>query len=139
MGIDETTTGVAAGNRALISEAFAAWAGGDSRPFFALVADDVNWTVIGSTSISGTFTSKQAFMDGAAGPLTARLAEPIRATVRNVLVDGDNVVLQWEGRSTGVNGRPYDQHYCWVMRLAEGRVVECTAYLDTALILAMFA
>jgi ketosteroid isomerase-like protein len=130
MGADE--------NRQLITEAFAAWAEGDSRPFFRLVADDVSWTVIGTTSISGTFASKAAFVEGATGPLTRRLAEPIRANVERILVDGDHVVVQWRGRSASHTGVPYHQTYCWVLRLQDGRVVEAVAYLDTELVSAMF-
>jgi ketosteroid isomerase-like protein len=126
-------------NRQLISEAFAAWAQGDSRPFFRLVADDVRWTVIGSTKVSGTYESRAAFNAGALGPLSERLAEPIRARVRRVLADGDHVVVQWEGHSSSRAGVPYDQTYCWVLRLADGRVVEAIAYLDTELVSAMFA
>jgi ketosteroid isomerase-like protein len=127
------------GNRELIRTAFGAWEAGDSRPFFRLVADDVRWTVIGTTAISGTYASKADFMAGASGPLFAKLAEPIRATVRDVLADGDQVVLRWEGASRGTNGHPYAQTYCWVMRLAEGTVVEVTAYLDTELVAAVLS
>src|SRR5690606_30584470 len=36
-------------NRNLVAQAFAAWERGDSKPFFDIVADDVTWTVIGTT------------------------------------------------------------------------------------------
>jgi len=121
-------------NRKLVTDAFAAWARGDGMAFFNLLADDVHWTVIGSTPVSRTYTSKSAFIEGAVKPLTARLAGPIVPTVRDLLADGDKVALQWEGRSTGTNGTIYYQTYCWVMRLEGGKVKEGTAYLDTALI-----
>jgi ketosteroid isomerase-like protein len=47
-------------NRRLVREAFRPWEEGDSGPFFDLVAEDVRWTVIGTTSVSGVFESKQA-------------------------------------------------------------------------------
>jgi uncharacterized protein len=125
-------------NRNRVREAFGAWEQGDSRPFFRLVSPEVTWTVIGSTPISGTYGSKAAFVEGATSKLTARMAEPIMATVRNVLADGDHVVLQWEGRSRGTNGTAYDQTYCWVMRFDGDRIVEVTAYLDTELVSALF-
>lgn len=127
-----------ADNRTLVAEAFAAWEQGDSGPFFALVADDVTWTVIGSTEVSGTFTSKAAFTEGALRPLGAVLG-PIEAEVRQVLADGDHVVLRWVGQATTKYGRDYAQTYCWVMRLAEGKVVEVTAYLDTELLTAVLS
>lgn len=127
------------GNRARVATAFAAWEEGDSRPFFRLVADDVRWTVIGSTGISGTFTSKRDFLSSAVGELSATFAEPLVASVRRILVDGDHVVLQWDGRSRSHSGRPYEQTYCWVLRFAAGRIVEVDAYLDTELVSAMLA
>jgi ketosteroid isomerase-like protein len=129
---------MASGNSKLIADAFAAWEQGDYQPFLEVVADDVTWTVIGSTPISGTFESKQAFLDGAVVPLHGRLAGPIRATVVDVLEDGEHVILRWKGESASKSGRPYRQVYCWVMRLAGGMVVEATAYLDTELVARMF-
>lgn len=125
-------------NQKRIAEAFTAWEHGDVQPFLEIVSDDVVWTVIGSTTISGVFHGKQAFLDGAMKPLFARLAEPIKASVRNVFADGDHVILQWDGQSRSNSGKPYQQTYCWVMRLADGVVVEVAAYLDTELISAMF-
>jgi ketosteroid isomerase-like protein len=121
-------------NKKLIQDAFAGWARGDSNAFFNLLAEDVRWTVIGNTPVSRTYTSRAEFVDGAAKPLTAKLAGPIVPTARDVIAEGDKVVLQWEGRSSGKNGTIYHQTYCWVMRLADGKVREGTAYLDTELI-----
>ncbi|HEX4209249.1 MAG TPA: nuclear transport factor 2 family protein [Candidatus Binataceae bacterium] len=121
-------------NRKIITDAFNAWGRGDGMAFFNLLADDVSWTVIGSTPVSRTYTSKSAFVEGAVKPLTSKLAGPIVPTVRDLLVDGDRVALQWEGRSTGTNGTVYYQTYCWVMRLEGGKIKEGTAYLDTELI-----
>ena len=57
-------------NKKLIQDAFTAWARGDGTAFFKLLADDVRWTVIGSTPVSRTYTSREAFVEGAAKPLT---------------------------------------------------------------------
>ena len=121
-------------NRRLVADAFAAWEHGDFKPFFEIVADDVTWTVIGSTTISGTYHGKQAFLDGAVGPIHDALGGPIQATVLNIFEDGDHVILQWKGESMTRSGRPYHQVYCWVMRLADGMIVQSTAYLDTDLV-----
>jgi hypothetical protein len=130
MGTEET--------RARIAHVFSAWAEGDTKPFFALVDDDVIWTVIGTTPISGRYESKREFLKGAFGRLGPRLEGVPRSKVVNVLVDGDHVVLQWEGTTRSVTGKPYHQTYCWVIRLRDERIVEVTAYLDTELVSAMF-
>ena len=124
----------AAENKKLIQDVFTAWAGGDGMAFFNTLAEDVQWTVIGTSPVSRTYTSRQAFVDGAAKPLTAKLAGPIQPTVVNIIAEGDNVVLQWEGKATTKAGRPYNNSYCWVMRVADGKVREGTAYIDTELV-----
>jgi len=131
-------TGTAESNRQAVAEAFGHWGQGDSRPFFKLVADDVRWTVIGTTPVSGTYQSKAEFSKGALAGLSARLEGPIMARVRNVLADGDHVILQWEGSTKSRTGKPYEQTYCWVMRFGDGQIREVTAYLDTELVSAMF-
>ncbi|MFN0089742.1 MAG: nuclear transport factor 2 family protein [Acidimicrobiales bacterium] len=125
-------------HRDLVRQAFTAWEQGDSRPFFRMVADDVRWTVIGTTPLSGAHEGKRAFL-AATAPFAERLAGPIKAKIVDVLDAGDKVVLQWEGSAEGTNGRPYRQTYCWVMRLDGDQVAEVTAYLDTEMVNAMFA
>lgn len=121
-------------NKKLVQDAFAHWARGDGAAFLSLLADDVHWTVIGSTPVSRTYTSKRAFIEGAVQPLGTKLAGAIQPTVRDILADGEKVALQWEGRATAKNGTIYHQTYCWVMRFENGKVREGTAYLDTELI-----
>ena len=108
--------------------------GGDGGAFFNALAEDVQWTVIGSSPVSRTYTSRQAFLDGATKPLSAKLAGPIQPMVVNIIAEGDNVVLQWEGKATAKTGKPYNNSYCWVMRIADGKVKEGIAYIDTALV-----
>ena len=124
----------AAENKQLIQAAFDAWADGDGVAFFNILAEDVQWTVIGSGPVSRAYTSRQAFLDGAAKPLNAKLTGPIQPTVVNIIAEGDQVVLQWEGTATAKSGKPYNNSYCWVMRVADGKVREGTAYIDTALV-----
>ena len=50
-------------NRKLVQDAFAAWARGEGNAVFNLLADDVHWTVIGSTPVSRTYFSKREFLD----------------------------------------------------------------------------
>jgi ketosteroid isomerase-like protein len=124
----------AAENKKIVEDAFAKWSRGDGGAFFALLAEDVRWTVIGSTPVSRTYTSKRAFQEGAVQPLGEKLSGAIQPTVRDLIAEGDKVALQWEGRGTGKNGTIYHQTYCWVMQFENGKVREGTAYLDTELI-----
>ncbi len=125
-------------NKKLVQDAFAAWEGGDGTAFFRILADEVRWTVSGSSPVSATYTSKQEFLEKAVRPLSERLAGNIKPTLRNIIAEGDWVVVQWEGEATSKSGRPYNNSYCWVMRVRDGKVQEGTAYIDTALVAELF-
>ena len=59
-------------------------------------------------------------------------AEPFRPVeIRSVIADGDTVVVVWDGRGIANDGRPYENSYAWIMRLADGRVVDGTAFFDS--------
>jgi uncharacterized protein len=54
------------------------------------------------------------------------------------LAVGDLAVAEWHGRATSIADGPYDNDYCWVIRVAEDRIVEVRAYFDGALVEELF-
>lgn len=56
----------------------------------------------------------------------------------DLICEGSRVVLMWSGRGVMLNGDPYHQSYCWVVEIADDRIVKVKAYLDTALVEALF-
>ena len=127
-----------ADNRKVMQDAVERWRAGDGGAIFRLLDDEVQWTVTGTTPISRLYTSRRDFVDNALKPLSALLDGAIDPTVINVLADGDQVVLQWDGSAKTKGGMPYMNRYCWVMRFTDGKVVEGLAYLDTELVSALF-
>ena len=125
-------------NRKLIEDAFNGWGRGDRTAFNNLLADNLRWTVIGNSPVSGSYNSKREFLERAGGKMAEKLATPIQPTLRHVIADGNMVALVFDGRATGKNGTDYKQTYCWVLRLEDGRICEGTAYLDTELITKLF-
>lgn len=121
--------GDASENAELIRRAFDAWAAGTGS-FFDLLADDATWTITGSSPLGGTYTSREEFLEGAIRPLGRRLSVPIRPTVRTIVAQRDEVVVLWDGQATAVDGLAYDNTYCWVMRVADGRITDVTAFFD---------
>ena len=121
-------------NRKILEEAIAKWKSGDGMAIFNLLADDVVWTVIGSTAVSGTYRSRQAFIDGAVTAIGSRINGMVAPEIVDILAVGDTIVLRWDGKGRMRDGAPYENRYSWTMRFQGGRVVEGTAYLDTALV-----
>ena len=55
----------------LVADVFAKWEAGDSSGFFDTVAEDVTWTAIGTTPISGVSRGKAEYMKKTYSPLLA--------------------------------------------------------------------
>jgi len=118
-------------NAAVVSIAFEQWRAGQGSVFDLLDADVV-WTVAGVSSVSGTYRGRQAFLQEAVAPITRKLRTPITPTLRQIVAQGDEVVVFWEGQATALDGRPYRNHYAWQLTLAQGKIIRAVAYLDTA-------
>ena len=124
----------AAENKQQMESVFAQLAEGDGRPFMDMLGDDIRWTVIGTSAWSRTYAGKQAVIDELMRPLFSQFAEPYRNTASRILADGDHVVVECQGKVTTKSGQPYNQTYCYVCRIADGKVRELTEYLDTELV-----
>ncbi len=124
----------AAENKQLIQNVFTELATGNGQPFMDALADDARWTVTGSTSWSRTYESKRAITDELMRPLFRQFADRYTAHAIRVIAEDDIVVVEARGEVTTKSGKPYNQAYCYVLRLADGRVRELTEYLDTELV-----
>ena len=124
--------------RALVERLLEAYERGDSQQLFDHVADDVHWTITGANPLSGEYRSKREFLEATYERLAAVLREPVQPRVRRIIAEGDLAVVEWRGHSTSIADRPYDNDYCWVIRVAEDRIVEVRAYFDGALVEELF-
>ena len=105
----------------------------------ATMSDDVRWTIIGNTKWSGTMNGKQEIVNRLLKPIFAELETPGSNTTDNVIAEGDYVVVQshGSGRKTKL-GKPYNNTYCIVYKVGDGKIREITEYCDTELITAAF-
>ncbi|SEF38345.1 hypothetical protein SAMN05421837_12070 [Amycolatopsis pretoriensis] len=121
-------------NKQLLESAFDAWATGDIRPLIAAMADDVTWTVSGHNSWSGTFAGKDSVRRDLLGPLGEQFEGTYTSTASRFVAEDDVVVVETRGSVATKTGRRYDNRYCFVFRLEEGRIREITEYMDTQLV-----
>jgi len=128
----------AAENKQLIQNMFAELSKGNAQAFLDNMADTVKFTIIGTTKYSGTCNGKQELLSKLLGPLTAQLEGGISLTPENFIAEGDYVAMQARGKATTKSGKPYNNTYCQVFRIANGKVQEVTEYLDTELITSAF-
>lgn len=125
-------------NKQIIQEIFSEMARGESKLFVERMADDFRWIVAGTSQWSTTFDGKNAVLTDLFGLLASKIAMPIITTAQRFIADGDYVVVEARGASTTKTGKPYNNNYCFVFRLADGELKEVTEYMDTALATATF-
>jgi len=128
----------AAENKELIQKVFTEMSQGNAKPLLAILGKDICWTVIGTTKLSGTFRGKQEIYNRLLKPLGSQLQSNIKITVKSLMADGDQVVVEGSGKALTKEGKTYNNTYCWVLKLAEGKVTEMTEYLDTELVIKTF-
>jgi uncharacterized protein len=120
-------------NRKLLRDIFDELAVGNGRPLVDAMADDCRWVFPGDWSWAGTWESKREIVAGLLRPLMAQF-ESYRSEADLILADGDRVVVQARGYATTTRGERYDQTYCFVYRVAGGRLTEIVEHCDTALV-----
>ena len=120
-------------NRRLIEGIFAELERKNSKPFVDAMADDVVWRIAGSSIWSRTFRGKASVIGELLGPVREQLVERVHLTAGRIVAEGDLVVVEATGRATAKTGKPYNNEYCFVYRLAGGKIVEVVEHIDTDL------
>jgi uncharacterized protein len=123
----------AADNKKLMQELFADLARGDSARYLAHLADDFRLIVTGQYSWSQTFEGKETVLRELYGYVRSRLKEPGKTVAHRFIADGDLVVVEARGDMTTQEDEKYDNYYCLVYRLKDGKIVEMREYQDSTL------
>ncbi|MCI8211002.1 ketosteroid isomerase [Pseudomonas sp. S25] len=125
-----TDKSAAHSNAELVRQSFVNWQQGKGTTF-DLLTPDTEWTVAGSSPVSGVYQGKKDFLERAVKPISARLATPIKPTVLSIVAEGDVVVVLWNGEATAIDQQPYRNNYLWHLTFKDGQVTQVKAFLDT--------
>src|SRR5258706_2250120 len=98
------------------------------------LADDVCWVVTGQYSWSRSLRGKDAVLNGLMGHFRSLFAERPRTVAHHLIAEGDYVVVEAKGDNITRTGVRYDNDYCMVWRLENGKVKEIREYCDSALV-----
>ena len=128
----------AAANKKLMQDIFAAAGNPDAAArdralFVASLAEDATWTVTGQYSWSRTFTGKESILNDLHGRVRSLLVDRVRTIAHRFIADGDHVVVEARGHNLTTSGVRYDNDYCLVFRLENGRIKEVREYCDSVL------
>jgi len=123
---------------AYVRELFKGLEKGDGAAFFAHVADDVDWTVMGSHPLAGHYCSKSDFIAGTFAKLGQVLPEGAQLHLEHLIVTGDQAAVELHSLATANNGMRFDNRYCWIVFFEAERIVRVRAYLDSAMVTKLF-
>ncbi len=107
---------------------------GNNNEFFKHVSDEVSWTVMGTHPLAGTYHTKKDFISHTFQRLNQILQEGVVLKVKNIITQGNAAVVEMESLSTAINGKPFNNTYCWIVMFEKDIIVEVRAYVDSALV-----
>jgi ketosteroid isomerase-like protein len=111
---------------------------GNGAAFFAHVADNVDWTVMGTHPLAGHYLSKADFIAGTFAKLGQVLPQGAQLHVEHMVVRDDEAVVELRSLATAKNGMRFDNRYCWVCAFEREIIVGVRAYLDSAMVARLF-
>jgi ketosteroid isomerase-like protein len=111
---------------------------GDFEGLADLHSDDIIFNLLGSTPVSGRWIGKAecfgpVVADGVVGKLDPEHLQ-FSKKWKIMCADDERVVGFMQGGGPGLNGHQYDQTYCQIMTIRDGKIVEMHEFFDTALV-----
>jgi len=123
-----------AANKKLVQQIYADSASRSGTTFADSLAEDACWTVTGQYSWSHQFKGRDAIQNGLMGHFRSFFAERPRTVAFNFIAEGDYVVVESRGDNITKSGLRYDNQYCMVWRIENGRIKEIKEYCDSTLV-----
>ncbi len=123
-----------AANKKLVQQVYEDSANRSGTTFVDNLADDASWIVTGQYSWSHEFRGREAILEGLMGHFRSFFAVRPRTVAFNFIADGDFVVVEARGDNVTRDGLRYDNQYCMVFRIENGKIKQIKEYCDSTLV-----
>jgi ketosteroid isomerase-like protein len=121
-------------NRKVVVDFFGHISAGDFDSATALLSDDMAWTLTGTTPLSGTYKPLTSVQENFLGPFAGLVEDGhIEMDLLETIADGERVIALLNGKAKGKFG-DYNNTYCHVFRVRDGKVLDVTEFCDTVMI-----
>jgi ketosteroid isomerase-like protein len=124
----------AADNKKLLQQVYADAATRTGTTFADNLAEDASWIVTGQYSWSHEVKGRAAILDGLMGHFRSLFDARPRTVGYNFIADADYVAVEARGDNVTKAGLRYDNQYCMVFRLENGKIKEIKEYCDSTLV-----
>lgn len=108
----------------------------------ALLHPDATWTPMTKSDIPGAATHRghEGIVDKFLVPVRGLFEGKDPQNEINTLVStGDIVACETHGTGQLTNGKTYDNRYCWIVEIRDGKILAIREYMDTAYIQSLFS
>ena len=120
--------------RATVEQLYEALKTGKRDAVAALLTDDCTWVPPASAPLA-VVTGGAAIAAELGGNVVRTmfdLSKPFGLEVRRIIADGDFAVVQQRLTATAkATGRAYDNQYCWIYTVRDGKISHMEEYADT--------
>jgi uncharacterized protein len=118
-------------NKELVTKTWAAFVKGDISTAFANMSDEISWLIPGNLpNLSGLRKGKNAIIDFARNAAKI-FPNGLQSEIHRTYCDGDTVILELTNRGKFANGRDYENEYCFVFEIENGKIRRVREYVDT--------
>ena len=120
-------------NKQAVRSFFETLSSGDLERVRGLFHEDATWTVAArDIHGAGTHVGRDEIVDGFLAPVRGLFApgDP-KVDIQNLVAEGPWVAVEAKGRGHFADGRVYDNTYCFLLELEDGKVRTLREYMDT--------
>ena len=120
--------------RQVVQKAIDAINSEDNEAFISCFSDDFEFWMPGTTPVSGR-TKGIAEFAGLVTKVADYLDEMIKIKVTNFIVSGEWAVSEATGHGVTKKGKDYNNCYCHLWKVQDGKIIKFIEYNDTELIM----
>jgi uncharacterized protein (TIGR02246 family) len=127
-----TRTSSASDARAVLQAYLDALVAGDIDKIADSFTEDATWWLHGDLPLSGLRRGRAAIMDFLTNAGALYQPGTQQFTWRSITAEGDRAVLEWRVQAVAAQtGKQYDNEYCGMFVVCDGRIAEVREYLDS--------
>jgi uncharacterized protein len=107
---------------------------GDLEAIRESFAEDAIWSMHGDLPMAGPWRGRDAIVDDFLVAFGGSLYEQGSQSFEfpTLIAEGDTVALEWKVQARSAAGADYENEYCGIFVVRDGRIQEVREYLDTA-------
>lgn len=124
-------------NKQIVIDAWKAFASRDAQRIAPFFTEDAEWLAPegNATALAMNHTNhmngREMIANFIAKEVPKLFVADVSVDFRGIYSDGQTVIVEERMQATLANGRKYDNEYCFIFLLADGKISKVREYMDT--------